>query len=82
MNPPLNPDFSTPINLPDFSGLDLNFEIIDAHHHLFDLDEVYYPWLTDEPEKHFLLTENVFPVHRSARDNRLRPDQKDDGGRL
>ena len=55
MNPPLNPDFSTPINLPDFSGLDLNFEIIDAHHHLFDLDEVYYPWLTDEPEKHFLL---------------------------
>ena len=55
MNPPLNPDLSTPINLPDFSGLDLNFEIIDAHHHLFDLDEVYYPWLTDEPEKHFLL---------------------------
>ena len=55
MNLPLNPDFSTPINLPDFSGLDLNFEIIDAHHHLFDLDEVYYPWLTDEPEKHFLL---------------------------
>ena len=55
MNPPLNPDFSTPINLPDFSELDLNFEIIDAHHHLFDLDEVYYPWLTDEPEKHFLL---------------------------
>ena len=55
MNPPLNSDFSNPINLPDFSGLDLNFEIIDAHHHLFDLDEVYYPWLTDEPEKHFLL---------------------------
>ena len=55
MNPPLNPDISTPINLPDLSGLDLNFEIIDAHHHLFDLDEVYYPWLTDEPEKHFLL---------------------------
>ena len=47
MNPLLNPDFITPINLPDFSGLDLNFEIIDAHHHLFDLDEVYYPWLTE-----------------------------------
>ena len=43
MNPPLNPDFSTPLNLPDFSGLDLDFEIIDAHHHLFDLDQVYYP---------------------------------------
>ena len=43
MNPTHNQDFSTPTNLPDFSGLDLNFEIIDAHHHLFDLDEVYYP---------------------------------------
>ena len=53
MNPPLNQDLSTPINLPDFSGLDLDFEIIDAHHHLFDQDEVYYSWLIDEPEKSF-----------------------------
>ncbi|MDP6463618.1 MAG: amidohydrolase family protein [SAR324 cluster bacterium] len=50
-----NPDLSIPTNLPDFSGLDLDFDIIDAHHHLFDLEQIYYPWLTDEPEKHFLL---------------------------
>ncbi len=47
--------YSTPTNLPDFSDLDLNFDIIDSHHHLFDLDAVYYPWLTDDPESHFLL---------------------------
>ena len=51
----MNDNFGTPINLPDFSNLDLNFDIIDAHHHLFDLDKVYYPWLRDEPEPNFLL---------------------------
>ena len=75
MNPPLNPDFSTPINLPDFSGLDLNFEIIDAHHHLFDLDEVYYPWLTDEPEKIFCwgimtLSKEITPVRITVKTQR------------
>lgn len=29
--------------------------IIDSHHHFFDLEAVYYPWLTDRPEPHFLL---------------------------
>ena len=29
--------------------------IIDTHHHFFDLEAVYYPWLTDRPEPHFLL---------------------------
>ena len=29
--------------------------IIDSHHHFFDLEAVYYPWLTDTPEPHFLL---------------------------
>ncbi len=48
-------DFSRPTNLPDFSGLDLNFDIVDSHHHLFDLNAVYYPWLTDTPNAHFLL---------------------------
>lgn len=48
-------DLSRPTNLPDFSGLDLNFDIIDSHHHLFDLDAVYYPWLTDKPNPRFLL---------------------------
>ena len=28
--------------------------IIDAHHHLWDLDRVYYPWLTDEIVPDFL----------------------------
>ena len=51
MNHPTPP----PVNLPDFSGLDLEFDIIDSHHHLFDLEAVYYPWLTDRPEAHFLL---------------------------
>ena len=51
----MNPDLSIPTNLPDFSGLDLDFNIIDAHHHLFDLEQIYYPWLTDAPEAHFLL---------------------------
>lgn len=51
----MSKDISKPTRLPDFSGLDLEFDIIDSHHHLFDLDAVYYPWLTDEPEAHFLL---------------------------
>ena len=48
-------NLSNPVNLPDFSDLDLNFDIVDSHHHLFDLQAVYYLWLTDRPEKHFLL---------------------------
>ncbi len=43
-NPPLSqdpsPELSRPINLPDFSGLDLDFDIVDSHHHLFDLAAV------------------------------------------
>lgn len=48
-------DLSQPTRLPDFSGLDLDFDIIDAHHHFFALDQLYYPWLTDEPNGNFLL---------------------------
>ncbi|MBT7760454.1 MAG: hypothetical protein HN732_24195 [Rhodospirillaceae bacterium] len=48
-------DISIPRNLPDFTGLDLDFDIIDSHHHLFDLQAVHYPWLTDHQEEHFLL---------------------------
>ena len=29
--------------------------IVDAHHHLWDLDKSYYPWLSDRPEEHFFL---------------------------
>ena len=28
-----------------------DLEIIDAHHHLWDLDRNYYPWLADQPER-------------------------------
>jgi predicted TIM-barrel fold metal-dependent hydrolase len=29
--------------------------LVDAHHHFWDLDRNYYPWLADQPEKHFFL---------------------------
>src|SRR4051794_18758325 len=29
--------------------------LIDAHHHLWDLERNRYPWLADEPEHHFFL---------------------------
>ncbi len=48
-------DLSTPRGLPDFSEIDLNFDIVDSHHHFFGLDNVYYPWLSDRPEENFLL---------------------------
>ncbi len=48
-------DVSKPAHLPDFTGLDMDFDIIDCHHHLFDLEAVYYPWLTDHNEPNFLL---------------------------
>jgi len=31
------------------------FPIVDAHHHLWDLDRNYYPWLSDHPEPGFFL---------------------------
>jgi len=29
--------------------------LIDAHHHLWDLQRNYYPWLSDRREEHFFL---------------------------
>jgi predicted TIM-barrel fold metal-dependent hydrolase len=29
--------------------------LVDAHHHLWDLDRHYYPWLDDRPERDFFL---------------------------
>ena len=49
------PFVSSPVNLPDFSDLEIDFAIIDSHHHLINLDQIYYPWLTDCPDTHFLL---------------------------
>lgn len=51
----MSANLSTPTDLPDFSDLDLDFDIVDCHHHLFGLDSVYYPWLTDRAEENFLL---------------------------
>ena len=30
-------------------------KIVDAHHHFWDLDRNYYPWLSDHEESHFFL---------------------------
>ncbi len=48
-------DLSQPLNMPALGEVDVDFDIVDSHHHLFDLQAVYYPWLTDKPEPHFLL---------------------------
>jgi predicted TIM-barrel fold metal-dependent hydrolase len=29
--------------------------LVDAHHHIWDLGRNHYPWLADQPEKHFFL---------------------------
>jgi predicted TIM-barrel fold metal-dependent hydrolase len=29
--------------------------LIDTHHHLWDLDYIYYPWLADKPVDHFFI---------------------------
>ena len=70
-------DISKPRNLPDFSGLDLDFDIIDSHHHLFDLQAVCYPWLTDQPEAHFLLGD-----YEALKRNYLPADFRRDFGNL
>lgn len=38
--------------------------LIDAHHHLWDLDRNNYPWLSDRPEPHFFLG-NYEPLKRN-----------------
>jgi predicted TIM-barrel fold metal-dependent hydrolase len=47
--------------------------IIDSHHHLWDLDRIYYPWLTDEIEPNFL-----FGDYAKIRRNYLPPDLRQD----
>lgn len=71
-------NLNSPVNLPDFADLDLQFDIVDSHHHLFDLSHVYYPWLTDKPEPHFLLGDydrikcNFLPADYRAQASGLR----------
>jgi len=38
--------------------------LIDAHHHLWDLEQNHYPWLSDQPEQHFFLG-NYDPLKRN-----------------
>ena len=45
--------------------------IIDAHHHLWDLNRVYYPWLTDEIVPDFL-----FGDYAKIRKNYLPDDMR------
>lgn len=40
------------------SGLDADLPIIDAHHHIWDLQLNYHPWLTDEPPPPFRYGDN------------------------
>ena len=60
------------IKLPDISGLS-DIPILDAHHHFWDLDKLYYPWLQDSPRHGFFLgdqrplVENFLPVDYKAR---------------
>jgi predicted TIM-barrel fold metal-dependent hydrolase len=57
------------------------FKVVDAHHHLWDLDALYYPWLTDHISTNFVLGEysdlrrNYLPedyLRDSARQNVVR----------
>jgi len=45
--------------------------IVDAHHHLWDLDRNYYPWLADHPEPHFFLGD-----YSALKRNFLPPDYR------
>jgi predicted TIM-barrel fold metal-dependent hydrolase len=47
--------------------------LVDAHHHLWNLDANYYPWLADRPEPHFFLGD-----YRALRRNYLPDDYRRD----
>jgi predicted TIM-barrel fold metal-dependent hydrolase len=38
-----------------WSAEDSAITLVDAHHHLWDLGQNHYPWLSDQPEPHFFL---------------------------
>ena len=41
-----------------------DIEIVDAHHHLWDLGLLHYPFLTDEPKEDFFLGDNS-PIRKN-----------------
>lgn len=51
--------------------------IVDAHHHLWDLDANYYPWLADRPEEHFFLGD-----YSALKRNYMPPDYRADAAGL
>ena len=53
-----------------------DIEIVDAHHHLWDLGGLHYPFLTDEPKEDFFLGDSS-PIRK----NYLPEDYRRDSGR-
>ncbi len=49
--------------------------LIDAHHHLWDLEQNHYPWLSDQPEPHFFLG-NYDPLKRNYLPDDYRRDAR------
>jgi predicted TIM-barrel fold metal-dependent hydrolase len=49
--------------------------LIDAHHHLWDLKHIYYPWLTDQPVDHFFI-DSLDGLKRSYLPDDYRVDAK------
>jgi predicted TIM-barrel fold metal-dependent hydrolase len=50
-----------------------NIPIVDAHHHLWDLNRNDYPWLSDRSNKHFFLG-----PYEGLKSNYLPPDYRRD----
>jgi predicted TIM-barrel fold metal-dependent hydrolase len=54
---------------------DESVTLIDAHHHLWDLDRNHYPWLSDEPLPHFFMGN-----YDALKRNFLPPDYRREAG--
>ena len=54
----------------------MTLEIVDAHHHFWNLDKNYYPWLVDREEKHFFLGD-YSNLKRNYLPNEYRQDARD-----
>ena len=54
----------------------MTLEIVDAHHHFWNLDKNYYPWLVDREENHFFLSD-YSNLKRNYLPNEYRQDARD-----